>query len=144
MAITNHERVGKALELLREGLRPFVERELKARHGDKWQLQVRDIISDTRLGGGKSEPLQDVNVLLVVMDRTWGDVFRTTLGKSDRSLVNELIQVRNSWAHQNPFSTDDAYRALDSASRLLAAVSAPQGTELDRLKMELLRVRFDE
>ena len=31
VAITNHERVGKALELLKDGLRPFVERELKAR-----------------------------------------------------------------------------------------------------------------
>ena len=27
MAITNHERVGKALELLKAGLRPYVERE---------------------------------------------------------------------------------------------------------------------
>jgi hypothetical protein len=31
VAITNHERVGKALDLLKDGLRPFVERELKAR-----------------------------------------------------------------------------------------------------------------
>jgi hypothetical protein len=30
MAITNSERVGKALELLKDGLRPYVERELKA------------------------------------------------------------------------------------------------------------------
>ena len=29
MAITNHERVGKALDLLRGGLGPFVEREIK-------------------------------------------------------------------------------------------------------------------
>ena len=35
-------------------------------------------------------------------------------------------------------------RDRDSASRLLAAVSAPQWEELDKLKMELLRVRFDE
>ena len=28
MAITNHERVGTAMELLRQGLAPFVEREL--------------------------------------------------------------------------------------------------------------------
>jgi hypothetical protein len=28
MAITNHERVGKALELLKSGLGPFVEREM--------------------------------------------------------------------------------------------------------------------
>ena len=29
MAVTNHERVGKGLELLRAGLEPFVQRELK-------------------------------------------------------------------------------------------------------------------
>ena len=51
---------------------------------------------------------------------------------------------RNKWAHQESFSSDDAYRALDSVGRLLTAVSAPQSDELERLKMELLRVRFDE
>ena len=30
MAITNHERVGKAMELLKSGLGPFVEREFKS------------------------------------------------------------------------------------------------------------------
>ena len=29
MAITNHERVGKAMDLLKTGLTPFVEREFK-------------------------------------------------------------------------------------------------------------------
>ena len=29
MAISNHDRVGKALELLKAGLAPFVEREVK-------------------------------------------------------------------------------------------------------------------
>ena len=29
MAITNHERVGKALDLLKAGLGPFVDREVK-------------------------------------------------------------------------------------------------------------------
>ena len=30
MAITNHDRVGKAMELLKGGLGPFVEREFKS------------------------------------------------------------------------------------------------------------------
>ena len=30
MAITNQERVGKAMELLREGIAPYVEREVHA------------------------------------------------------------------------------------------------------------------
>ena len=33
MAITNYERVGKSLELLRDGLRPFIERECSSRLG---------------------------------------------------------------------------------------------------------------
>ena len=32
MAITNHERVGKALDLLKAGLGPFVEREIQGCH----------------------------------------------------------------------------------------------------------------
>jgi predicted AAA+ superfamily ATPase len=144
MAITNHERVGKALELLKTGLVPFIERELKAKYGNDWAFEVRDILSDTRLGAGKSESLQDVAASLVVMDRKWGDVFRQILGKTERSLVNELLAVRNSWAHQETFSSDDAYRALDSAARLLTAISAVQAGEVEKMKTELLRVRFDE
>jgi hypothetical protein len=41
MAITNHERVGNGLDLLRVGLAPFVERELKAKHGDAWTHEAR-------------------------------------------------------------------------------------------------------
>jgi len=145
MAITNNERVGKALDLLKTGLEPFVRRELEDRLGKDWGFEVRNILADTRLGGAKSDVLNDVSVLLVIMDRKWGDVFRITLGKSERSLVNELIDVRNRWAHQKPFSGDDAYRALDSAARLLNAVSAgPQADELEKSKQELLRVRYDE
>jgi predicted AAA+ superfamily ATPase len=144
MAISNHERVGKALELLKEGLRPFVERELKTYHGDRWTSEVKEVLNDTRLGGGKVDAMQDVAVQLVIMDRSWGDVFRKTLGKAERSLVNELLDARNRWAHQNPFSGDDADRALDSVSRLLTAVSAPQADEVGKMKMELRRLIFDE
>ena len=82
--------------------------------------------------------------MLAAMWGRWNEVFRNTLGQAERTLVSELRDVRNSWAHQNPFSTDDAYRALDSAARLLTAVSAPQADEVEKMKMELLRVRFDE
>ena len=144
MAISNHERVGKAMELLRNGLRPFVEREMHARLGDAWQAEVRETLSDTRLRGGKGDSLQDVAVQLVLMDRHWGAVFRWTLGKAERSLVNELLDVRHRWAHQEPFSGDDADRALDSMARLLTAVSAPQADHVGKMKLELRRLIYDE
>jgi hypothetical protein len=145
MAITNHDRVGKALELLKEGLRPFVARELEAKHGKYWITAVTaGWPRDLDWSAGSDEPNLDAAVLLRMMWDQWNTVFRDTLGFSERSLVSELRDVRNKWAHQGVFSTDDAYRALDSAARLLTAISAPQADELERLKQELLRLRFDE
>jgi predicted AAA+ superfamily ATPase len=146
MAITNHERVGKALDLLKEGLRPFVEREMKSQHAQLWFEQVKASVRETQsnLFGTETEPRWDVATLLAVMWNQWQIVFRKTLGQAERSIVSELRDVRNKWAHQNPFSGDDAYRALDSVSRLLTAVSASQAGDVEKMKMELLRVRFDE
>ena len=145
MAITNHERVGKSLELLKAGLGPFVDREVKgaleSRRLDAFRL--RGYAEDSVLAN-KPTSQWDVAALLKLMWETWNDVFRTILGRAERSLVSEIREHRNKWAHQESFSSDDAYRALDSVGRLLAAVSAPQSDELERLKMELLRVRFDE
>src|SRR5256885_5349964 len=87
MAITNQERVGKAMDLLRDGLRPFAERELKAKHGDRWPSEVRAALSGRQLGQNKGELLQDVAVLLAVMDKAWGAVFSAILGRADRNLV---------------------------------------------------------
>lgn len=145
MAMSNHERVGKALELLKAGLGPFVEREIKGAMESK-RLdghKLRDYAEDPVLAN-KPIPDWDVAGLLKLMWETWNDVFRKILGPAERSLVGELRGHRNKWAHQESFSSDDAYRALDSVGRLLVAVSAPQSEDLERLKMELLRVRFDE
>jgi len=146
MAITNHERVGKALDLLKDGLQPFVEREMKSQHAQLWFDQVKASVRETQsnMFGTETEPRWDVAALLGVMWNQWQIVFRKTLGQADRSLVSELREVRNKWAHQNPFSGDDAYRALDSVSRLLIAVSASEADDVEKMKMELLRVRFDE
>lgn len=146
MAITNHERVGKALDLLKDGLQPFVEREMKAHHAQQWFEQIKASVRETQssLFGTEDKPRWDVAVLLGVMWNQWQLVFRKTLGQAERSLVSELRDVRNKWAHQNPFSGDDAYRALDSVARLLTAISATQAEDVEKMKMELLRVRFDE
>ncbi len=145
MAITNYERVGKALELLRDGLLPFIERESTAKYGKYWITKVTDgWPNDLSWPEGADQPNIDSAMLLRVMWDQWNEVFRNTLGHAERSLVSELREVRNLWAHQEAFSTDDAYRALDSASRLLTAISAPQADEIEKVKMELLRLRFDE
>lgn len=146
MAITNHERVGKMLDLLRDGLRPFIERELKAQYQQLWFEEARATLSHQQLAfsGTEDQPHWDIAAILAVMWNQWNEVFRKTLGQAERTLVSELRETRNKWAHQRPFSTDDAYRSLDSAARLLTAISAPEASDVEKMKMELLRVRFDE
>jgi predicted AAA+ superfamily ATPase len=144
MAITNQERVGKAMELLRAGLAPFVERELKTQSPKDPADAARRYLGDDRAVGRKPLAQWDVAALLKLMWEAWNDVFGRTLGRAERSLVQELRDWRNKWAHQEPFSSDDADRALDSMARLLSAVSAPQADEVGKMKLELRRLVFDE
>jgi predicted AAA+ superfamily ATPase len=132
------------MELLRAGLAPFVEREVQSAGKAGLGIQtIRNYAEDPNLAR-KSVGEWDVAALLKLMWEAWNDIFRRTLGPSERGLVGELRGHRNRWAHQDPFSGDDAYRALDSAERLLTAISAPQVEDVQKSKMELLRVRFDE
>ena len=144
MAMTNHERVGKALELLKAGLASFVEREMKTVYQDKATAQAALFMGEDRLLAKKPIAEWDAAGLLKLMWEAWNDVFRNTLGHAERSLVSELRDHRNKWAHQEAFSSDDAYRALDSIARLLTAVSAPEADEIGKMKMELRRLIFDE
>ena len=81
MAITNHERVGKALELLKAGLGSFVEREIKSAIAANTisMSKVREFVDDPKLGN-KSITEWDAAALLKLMWETWNDVFRKTLG----------------------------------------------------------------
>src|SRR5271154_6349036 len=136
MAITNHERVGKAMDLLKQGLGSFVEREFKNSYKELALTEAARYLGEDRILAKKTIAEWDAAGLLKLMWESWNDVFRRTLGPAERSLVNELRDLRNKWAHQQTFSGDDAYRALDSAGRLLTAVPAPQSDEIEKMKMK--------
>ena len=116
----------------------------RASYKDRAAAEASRFMGEDRLNAKRPSRIGTSLALLKLMWDSWNDVFRKTLGPAERSLVSELRDHRNKWAHQQPFSSDDAYRALDSAGRLLTAVSAPQADEIEKMKMELLRLRFDE
>ncbi len=144
MAITNQERVGKALDLLKVGLAPFVEREVKSTLKNGQSVQAVQAMAEDPIVRDKPIAQWDSALLLKLMWDGWNDVFRKTLGPAERGLVGEVRGYRNRWAHQEPFSGDDTDRALDSIARLLTAVSASQADEVGKMKMELRRLIFDE
>jgi len=144
MATSNRDRVGRALELLADGLRPYVEREMKAEYGG----QAARVIAATLAGPEEKKvptnAFADVQNLLKLVWDQWNSVFRKKLSQAERTLVSELRDSRNKWAHQEAFSVDDTYRALDSAHRLLTAISAEEAADVDRMKQEVLRISFQQ
>jgi len=142
MALSNSERIGKGLDLLRNGVAPFVERELEAVYGDKWQEKARQSVAkerDWKVKGGKVQ--WDAYLILMTLWNHWNGVFKKTLGHAERSYVSELREVRNRWAHQNAFTYDDTYRALDSMARLLRSVSAKEAQEVDKMSVSSIEGR---
>lgn len=134
----NREQVGRALDLARDGLRPFVEREL--RRSQRGLDQVRDALAGTDYADA-DEPLADIAAIVLVIQRRWLEVFqprlRRTIRGQVRSHVGEVGSNRNRWAHQEPFSDDDAIRAVDTILRLLREVRAKEAEQVEPILAEL-------
>lgn len=91
MAITNQDRVGKAMDLLRAGLAPVVEREVQAavKAGNVRMDAIRRLADDPMLGQKPIAQREAAGILRPTWE-TWNDVFGRTLGHAERSLVQEL------------------------------------------------------
>jgi hypothetical protein len=142
-------RVARALDLLTEGLSPFVQREMSAVFRDNWVDVARGSFRNDRIAVvmAKLPPQEwDAQALLSVMWDQWNAVFRHRLGLFERSLVSELREFRNRWAHQGGFDDNDTYRVVDSVQRLLAATGSPVAPldELERIKLDVIRDRLNE
>lgn len=144
MAKSTRQYVFDGMELLPEGLTPFVEKRLESSIKGHWQADVLG-----RYRGLKTDKDGSLNwdqqSLLKVMEIFWNDAFRDVLGRTERSLVSELMEVRNKVAHNEKFTYDDAERALDSIRRLLVAVSASDSADkVGSMREEVLRIKFRE
>ena len=131
------------LELVPDALSPWVETRLSANLPGHWQAEVSDRIRGLSIKDGNIH--WDQQGLLRVMDIFWNEAFRDVLGRTDRAMVNELVEVRNKWAHNEQFSYDDAERALDTMRRLMDSISAGDASDkLTSLRNAVLRVKFEE
>jgi hypothetical protein len=82
----------------------------------------------------------DTAALLSVVMNHWG-AFRGSLDQLAFGWIRELRDVRNRWAHQEPFSHDEAFRAIDTTQLVLLAIGEKTlSRDLERLKAELTRV----
>ena len=143
MAKSTRQYVFEGMEVLPEALVPFVEKRLESALSGHWQVRVAEKL---RVQAGPNGDIAwDQAALLNAMDRYWADAFKTVLGRAERSIVNELVAVRNKLSHNETFTYDDAERALDSMRRLLEAIGAGAPAErLGKKRDTILRTRFAE
>jgi hypothetical protein len=152
MALSNRERVGRILNALREGLRPFILREYHSAFGDRALPEMDDALGTPGYPALPEEAWHepealkeaiDTHACLHLMWRRWNEAFQDKLGHVARSYVSEMIEARNNWAHDAAFTLDEAYRVADTATRLLKAVNAVEQAEaVEAIAGDLLHLRF--
>lgn len=141
MATSNHERVGKALTILRDGLEPSLQRVWEAMYGDDWLNKVNDSLYQP----DREPTTDDLAFLLKGMEATWDGAFKKVFSRSERSYVILLRDARNDWAHNSRFSSDETYRILDYCEILLRAFHANEHVEqVSELRKGLQRQVFQE
>lgn len=144
MAKSTRQYVFEGMELLPEGLIPFVEKRLESSLTGHWQVEVVERIQGLRPNANGTVAWDQQNLLKVMMV-LWKEAFSTVLGHSERSYVSELLEVRNKLSHNEAFTYDDAERALDSMRRLMEAISAGEIAEkISKMRDTILRTKFTE
>lgn len=118
--------VSNALDVLATGLRPYVARSASD-----------EILAEHHCTRGDIHTW-DAQALLVFMWDHWNDIFRYQLNFVERSLISELREFRNRWAHQHQLQENDVYRITDGIERLLIAVGSPSAQDAGRLRRESL------
>jgi len=145
MAITNRERVGKGLELLRVGLKPYIEQQLKAKFGTSWPEILAARFEVKRQPDGSLHLDNSFLLRLFIIPEVWRELLEPVLGKTARSYAGELVDIRNRHAHDEAFTSDQTERALDTMRLLLVEVGAPtEAEQVAQLRYDLQRQVFAE
>ncbi|TVQ73610.1 MAG: ATP-binding protein, partial [Balneolaceae bacterium] len=146
MVISNHKRIGLALELLKMGVAPYIGREIKSavKRGYISGHLIHDYVEDPLLL--KKEIAQwELAPLLKLMDDSWNVLFQNTLGFSEHSVLGELREWLFKWDNQTSFSNDDTDRVLDSVVRFLNAINAADvAADAERMKKEFRKFLYEE
>ena len=155
MATSNRDRIGQMFDALAPALDDVHHPRVGAancREGHTWTqlLALKDAkngasgkkYSATRSAGAAADADREHHR---TRSSTGWYPFDGQLSRVQQSYASELRDVRNGWAHDDSFNDDDAYRALDTAERLLPAIGATDAaTEVARIRLNLRRVTADK
>ncbi|MXP22977.1 DUF499 domain-containing protein [Gordonia sp. HNM0687] len=152
MALSNRDRINRAMELLGPALDRFITSVLEPEmpNGHTW-IQLMQLRDQSRGSGSSNNRHYDPNDpsdgLRMIIDNIPNTVrrgwypFDDRLSRTQKSYATELRDYRHDFAHMKPFDNEEAQRALDTCERFLKAIGAPkEADEVRRLRLDLRRV----
>ena len=86
-SLSNKERVGRALDLVVEGLQPWMVDLLTRKYGPTWQAKVRQVAGQ---GRDAADNPDDPSYLFWVFDKQWVGLFKDHADYADRRAVSAL------------------------------------------------------
>ncbi|KAB7790161.1 Swt1 family HEPN domain-containing protein [Bifidobacterium leontopitheci] len=145
MAMNNRDRVGKAFDFLSEGLvDPVDDVMTDVFHTPNWTDAWA--LADHQKYGTPLRTLNKTDVQVQLRAITeHGRAFNGILSRAQQSYASELRETRNQWAHSQPFTSDEAIRALSTIELLLNAVNAPDSADdVRKLRDTLQRTVYED
>jgi len=124
-----HQVVGQALKTVAAGLRPFVAQVLNRvlPPGTDWAQALKQKDAAAGKSGHRDYQNTDLQLMLRAMTERLGTLaypFNGQMPRQAEVYAKELREVRNKWAHTEPFSEPEARRAIETAELLLRAIGA--------------------
>ncbi len=156
MALSNRDRVDRMFQIVAPALDDFIASVIGQQDpsiGASWTKLVQGKDLKNGAPAGKTYDPLDPQVQFRML--TEGNVtggfkqgwypFNQAIGRAGETFASELREVRNEWAHNGTFTDDDAYRALDTAERLLKLIgSSAEAEEVRSIRQNLRRVTADK
>ena len=141
--LTNKERVGRVLDLVADGLGPWMVKLLHAKYGSDWATEVGRTAGLT--GRDATANVTDPAYLFWVFDKQWHAVFKDHLSFEDKRAASALWDARKEWAHGERISSERTERVLMDGEHLLRSIGATaQADKADEMRREYRRIVFEE
>lgn len=136
----NVEYVQRGFRILLGSMSGYIAQEFSCRYKNRWWDEVLSCLNDQYdlpYDGSYGELVDSLDIAncLRILDRRWGEIFRTELVPSCRAWAKELMGVRNIVAHigQQDLEQPMAERALDTMALLCAEIEPEAADELREL-----------
>ena len=134
MAVSNRDRIGKLFEVIAPALDDYISSVIGAVDPSAGANWVQLVAAKDGHAGKVYDPLDpQVQLRMLTESSITTNVkprwypFSDTLGRVGEAFATELKTARNTWAHNGSFTDDDAYRALDTAERLMTSAGQALG-----------------